>query len=104
MTTTIHKTPMLQKKINKQIVTLQRYSKNRCIQLMVHWNGFEIIEFHTIASLMEKYDDIRFDKDISHISLARKSNKYFETYNNLFNEILIGEEVEIDNMTIVRIS
>ena len=53
---------------------------------------------------MEKYDDIRFDKDISHISLARKSNKYFETYNNLFNEILIGEEVEIDNMTIVRIS
>ena len=104
MTKIVHKTPMLQKKINKQIVTLQRYSKNRCIQLMVHWNGFEIIEFHTVASLMEKYDDIKFDKDISYVSLARKSQTVFETYDHLFKDILIGEEVEIDNMTIVRIS
>ena len=103
MTKMVHKTPTLQKKINKQIVTLQKYSKSRCIQLMVHWNGYEIIEFHTIESLMDKYSDITPDKDISYLSLTRRTQKVFDTYDHLFKEILIGEEVEIDNMTIVRI-
>ena len=95
---------MLHNRINKKIKTLQNFSKNRCIQLMVHWNDFEIIEFHTISSLLEKYNDITIDKDIMHTSLSKQSHKFYNTYDHLFKEILIGEEVEIHNMTIVRIA
>ena len=89
--------------INKQIENLQKWNKDIGIKLMVHWNGFEIIEFHTIKSLMDKYSDITPDRDISYLSLTRRTQKVFDTYDHLFKEILIGEEVEIHNMTIVRI-
>ena len=95
---------MLQKKINKQIRTLQDFRKNRCIQLLVHWNDYEIIEFHTIQSLIDDYSDITLDGDISHVSYSLVKDKIYNTYNELFENISISEIVTIHNMTIVRIS
>ena len=90
--------------INKKINTLIESNENKCITLLVHWNDYEIVEFHTIDTLMNQYDDIKQDKDISHVSYSFIKEKIYNTYNELFKNISVNEIVTIHNMTIVRLS
>ena len=92
------------KKINKQIDKLIEDNKNKCITLLVHWNDYEIIEFHTIDTLMDKYSDITPSMDISHVAYSLLKDKPYNTYGELFSNIGVNEVVVIHNMTIVRIS
>ena len=92
------------KTINKQIDKLIEDNKNKCITLLVHWNDYEIIEFHTIDTLMDKYSDITPSMDISHVAYSLLKDKPYNTYGELFSNIGVNEVVVIHNMTIVRIS
>ena len=90
--------------INKKIEKLIDSNKHKSITLLVHWNEYEIIEFHTIETLIYNYDDIKLNEDISHVSYSFIKNKIYKTYNELFTNISVSEKVEIHNMTIVRLS
>ena len=95
--------------INKKIDSLIESNKNKCITLLVHWNDYELIEFHTIETLMGNYSDITPKSNISHVSYSRtkcNGNKpiIYNTYDDLFKNISVSEIVEIHNMTIIRLS
>ena len=92
------------KAINKQIDKLIEDNKNKCITLLVHWNDYEIIEFHTIDTLMDNYSDITPSTDISYVAYSLLKGKPYNTYGELFSNIGVNEVVVIHNMTIVRIS